>query len=387
MKIIILFLTIGLLIISGFGAAAITINVDSSSIPQINSMDDYTHTVFVEIASGQFCSPCDNWNTNISDVYNSGDFNFEYVHMVIWGFGGFSDILNTEADQWKDPYGITSAPDSIFDGDFERLTGNFPNNLPTKLDASGARVVKDIEANISLGWLGEGKIKVNIEITNNEADTYNGFIRVPITEINSRYKTLNGGIYHNAFLDYALQEDISIPAGQNYTDSVVWDGNDHEDNNGDDFGDIDPDNIKVILGVFNDENGFVDETVAATHPVNSAPNKPTIYGPTSGSINSPHTYQLYATDPEDSDIYYYVNWGDGTNSGWLGPYSSGEECEATHTWTQRSQYKITLKAKDIYNYESEETTLNVNMPRYRTVENFVMKLINQFPILKLFLNL
>ena len=363
MKTILTFLTIGMLILFSFSVAAINIENTNFYEPENTNMNDYTHTVFVEIAGGQFCSPCDDWNTNVYNAYKTGKYNFEYVEMVIWGFGGFGDILNSDADQWKDQYGITGAPDSIFDGNYERITGNFPNVLSDKLNATGQRAVKNLDANISFGWHGNGVIQVDIEITNNDTETYNGYIRVPITEVNSRYKTLSGGTYHNVFLDYAFQEDVSIPAGQNFTDSILWDGNEHEDNYGDDFGDINPDNIKVIMGVFNDEDGFVDETVAADQPINYAPEKPSIDGPTRGNINSAHTYELCATDPDGDDIYYCVNWGDGTGETCLGPFPSDTCIPATHTWTTRGNYQINVKAKDVYDYESEETTLNVRMPR------------------------
>ena len=34
------------------------------------------------------------------------------------------------------------------------------------------------------------------------------------------------------------------------------------------------------------------------------------------------------TDPDNDNVYVYWDWDDGTNSGWLGPYTSGHEiCE------------------------------------------------------------
>jgi len=75
--------------------------------------------------------------------------------------------------------------------------------------------------------------------------------------------TANAGQYYKyGFLDYAFNQDISINPGEEYSDSIIWDGNEHQDNHGSGFGDIVSDNIKVIMGVYNDDNDYVDETIA-----------------------------------------------------------------------------------------------------------------------------
>ncbi|MCD6108537.1 MAG: hypothetical protein J7J89_03585, partial [Thermoplasmata archaeon] len=57
------------------------------------------------------------------------------------------------------------------------------------------------------------------------------------------------------------------------------------------------------------------------------------------------------------------DWGDGTNSGWLGPYNSGETVEASHSWSEKGEYSIKVKAKDINGLESEwSDPLVISMP-------------------------
>ena len=54
------------------------------------------------------------------------------------------------------------------------------------------------------------------------------------------------------------------------------------------------------------------------------PNKPsTPTGEASGKIRVEYTYTSSAIDPDNDPIYYVFNWGDGTDSGWLGPVDSG----------------------------------------------------------------
>ena len=68
------------------------------------------------------------------------------------------------------------------------------------------------------------------------------------------------------------------------------------------------------------------------------PLKPTINGPISGKVNNEYPYTSSTTDPEGNQVFYWFNWADGTNSGWLGPYNSGEECNAFNTWTLKKEF-------------------------------------------------
>jgi len=65
------------------------------------------------------------------------------------------------------------------------------------------------------------------------------------------------------------------------------------------------------------------------------------------------TFSSTTTDPEEDGIYYLFDWGDGNNSGWVGPYASGQTGEASHIWTELGDYKITVIAKDINGVSSD----------------------------------
>jgi hypothetical protein len=85
-----------------------------------------------------------------------------------------------------------------------------------------------------------------------------------------------------------------------------------------------------------------------------APNKPsTPNGPRLIQTGIMHTYTSSATDPNGDDVFYWFDWGDGTDSGWLGPYNSGNEGIASHNWSLQGNYEIKVKAKDVYGFESD----------------------------------
>ena len=113
-------------------------------------------------------------------------------------------------------------------------------------------------------------------------------------------------------------------------------------------------------------------------------NKPS--GPTSGVQGVKYTFTAKATDnPYWNEIYYYFDWGDGTFSDIMGPYSPNELVEATHSWSNSKTYQIRVKSL-LTNSEgsiSEETgwsdPLHVSMSKSKT-KNY-----QQHPFLQKFL--
>ena len=121
---------------------------------------------------------------------------------------------------------------------------------------------------------------------------------------------------------------------------------------------------------------------------NNPPDKPTITGPTSGKAGEYHRYTFQTTDPEDHEIYYYIDWGDDTSTHvWVGPYNSGEALSLDHLYTFEGTYIIKAKAKDRYDMESDWSTLEVSMPKNKELNNLsflqlLEKITQRFPILE-----
>jgi len=115
-------------------------------------------------------------------------------------------------------------------------------------------------------------------------------------------------------------------------------------------------------------------------------------GPTSGGTGTSYTYTASTTDPESDKIYYMFDWGDGSTSGWLGPYNSGSTASGTHTWTSQATYSIRVVAKDEHGKLSAwSDPLSVTMPRSREIQrpflNFLENHPNLFPLLRQLLGL
>ena len=130
---------------------------------------------------------------------------------------------------------------------------------------------------------------------------------------------------------------------------------------------------------------------------NTKPDKPsTPSGSSSGKPKIEYTYTTTTTDANGHDIYYLFDWGDGTNSGWVGPYDSGDIGTAKHTWSSKGDYEIKVKAKDDPDGDGDlsdgdesiwSETLPISLPKNKQTINLLLtplfqKLMNRFPILK-----
>ena len=150
-------------------------------------------------------------------------------------------------------------------------------------------------------------------------------------------------------------------------------------------------NIDTYLVVWVD---YDPESYDWPYEYTNPPDKPTITGPISGEIGTAYTYTCSTMDPDGDQIYYLFDWGDNTNSGWLGPYNSLKEVNEKHIWSAQGNYNVKVKAKDIFDAVSEwsdplsasmpvnKNKKPINPPFLRSLERFFEKFPNAFPVLQ-----
>ena len=128
-------------------------------------------------------------------------------------------------------------------------------------------------------------------------------------------------------------------------------------------------------------------TICENHP----PEAPTISGPIKGNPGVEYNYTFVTTDPDGDDVWYHICWGDKEIIYIYGPYPSGEEITLSYNWSEKGTYIISCWARDIYDAESNITTLEVTMPRNKVINKPVMQFLqnypNLFPILRQLLGL
>ena len=101
-------------------------------------------------------------------------------------------------------------------------------------------------------------------------------------------------------------------------------------------------------------------------------------GEISGEIHVEYLYTMNTEDPDGDDIYYLIDWGDDTESEWLGPFESGETCTTTHIWENQGLYQLRVRAKDEHGIQSNwSNPLEVSMPRLRSIR-IIEQLISRY---------
>ena len=108
---------------------------------------------------------------------------------------------------------------------------------------------------------------------------------------------------------------------------------------------------------------------------NGQPTKPTITGGHKGKPDKEYTFTASSSDPDDQQIYYMWDWGDGNYSEWL------NTPKTTYSWTTEDNFEIRVLVKDFYGYESEwSDPFAFSTPKSKTV-NPIYWLFENFPIL------
>jgi len=104
------------------------------------------------------------------------------------------------------------------------------------------------------------------------------------------------------------------------------------------------------------------DPLAVTITDNNLPTIPEITGPAEGVPGNDYLYNFVSEDLDGHNVYYFVDWGDNTTSGWLGPYIQGTMIHVTHSWSETGTYIVKAKAKDSMNGESDWGTLTFVVP-------------------------
>ncbi|MCX7732268.1 MAG: hypothetical protein N2248_03790 [candidate division WOR-3 bacterium] len=86
---------------------------------------------------------------------------------------------------------------------------------------------------------------------------------------------------------------------------------------------------------------------------NRAPSRPVIIGRDHGFVSDTISICIYAVDPEDNVITYWIEWGDTTSVRWSPFFQSGETIPRTHVYCDTGVYFIRAKARDIDRAESD----------------------------------
>jgi hypothetical protein len=147
----------------------------------------------------------------------------------------------------------------------------------------------------------------------------------------------------------------------------------------------------VTLTVTDERNNIaIDKTLAKIKEyINYPPDIPIIEGPINGKIGEEYTYCITDIFDQNGDnIFVFWDWGDGTNSDWIGPFENGEEICEKHIWNKRRDLIIKAKLKDEYGSESDWGYLEINIPKYRIISHHrIINIIEKFHFYSIIINI
>jgi thiol-disulfide isomerase/thioredoxin len=248
MKKIIIFVIAVMLFISPFVAASTL--TDSETIEKKTTMTNtasaFTHAVFIEEGTTTWCPNCPNAAEALYSLYESGEYPFYFVALVI-------DENSIAQDRFWGHYRGKAIPTIFFDGGFNQTVGGGSTPGQTELlytpylVGAGSRTVHPIELNTTVVGHNDAKLDITITVTNTGSKPYFGYVRSYVTEIVSRWINNDGDPYHFGFLDYAIKKIVFLGPQKSRTYTMTWDGAAKHGNLT--FADITDDNIMVISTV------------------------------------------------------------------------------------------------------------------------------------------
>lgn len=277
-----------MLMFSTVAGAFTSINLpQESSDSEIESTDrGNTHSVLGEYGTMTTCVPCKYAHRALKYLYENKttwDLPFYYITYVY-------DKNNWSFQRVKVELDLQASPTVFWDGGWKQDVGG--TGVETEMDrynlsirAGLNRNVKDINLSLDVEWLGavnqvpsngatgvpveqimrwnNSEMKIDVEVSCNETDSYNGHLHVQVTEVESAwYNDKFGDPETFEFKDYAYNNDVSFSGSGTWSQTIYWDGCDHHDKDSPPkyFNHVKQDNIMVIASIFDeDKNNYVDE--------------------------------------------------------------------------------------------------------------------------------
>jgi hypothetical protein len=130
-------------------------------------------------------------------------------------------------------------------------------------------------------------------------------------------------------------------------------------------------------GGYNDISWFYGMTILGDPTLiiaNQPPYGKNFTGPEFGIIGEEYVFCVDVFDPNSDKINCIFDWDDGTNSGWLGPFDSGDAICSSNIWEEIGEYNVCFKLKDSNGFEtvwSDPISFNIieeNPPNMPNIE-------------------
>jgi hypothetical protein len=122
---------------------------------------------------------------------------------------------------------------------------------------------------------------------------------------------------------------------------------------------------------YNEKYGWGDWSML--YPSNNSffygkpPNPPIIDGPVEALKGDTISYSITSYDSDGDLVSYYIKWGDGVCSEWLGPYPSNQTIIVNHTWNTTGNFIIEIRVMDETGLLSEWTYHEITLSKNKII--------------------
>ncbi|MGA1820462.1 MAG: Ig-like domain-containing protein [Thermoplasmatota archaeon] len=228
----------------------VAIGTDTTAAQELSAG---SRIVFVEDITATWCQYCPAASEGLKDLSYERD-DFRFITLI--------DDRVEDASERVNDYKPEGFPTVMFDGGYDERVGAVSSGdaYNENIDNCLQREVPAVSVELVAYDKGGSEISVEVTVANDDAETYEGFLKVQIVEIVSRYLDYDGNSYPNSLLGYVFDGGISVAGGDSQTYTASWTGADVEDLLGDSFGDIEADNIVVYAAVFNAQDNYKPRT-------------------------------------------------------------------------------------------------------------------------------
>ncbi len=196
----------------------------------------YTRFAFLELPKPKIsCSECPKIAAMVDELYDSGDYRFYYVTLP---------EENVKAAARIKEYNVWCYPTIYFDGGYDLIVGSI-----TSKSAIGEKILASVDSarsNLSVVVTAEqndnsSEITLTVLIENHESQSYNGKLRVYLTEIVSTAGQGNSPTRFS-FIEFLIDEEIQVPANEDVSQTRIVD-----------ISEFDAENLMIFAVVFNAE--------------------------------------------------------------------------------------------------------------------------------------
>jgi PKD repeat protein len=118
----------------------------------------------------------------------------------------------------------------------------------------------------------------------------------------------------------------------------------------------------TVALIVTDNDGANDTftTTAIIQGPNLPPLQPQMIGPFGGHRNTSYSYSVVTTDPDGNNVFYLIDWGDGSQNT-TSLFRSGYTIQLLHQWSTLGFYLVRVSAKDPSNATSDSYQVLVSI--------------------------